>query len=229
MQLLCAKVCLQFIVHLFENATICAHVLECSCSRIHSYVTALSLQYFLEDFLEDTIYNIRTVLHGCQENIGSGIFQCCPMPKPYICCWDNISTVLLKRLFGRYSATFRQCSMVFKKILGLASVCATPLVVKTKGQNNENIHCQDNISTVLSKRLQQILRTTSKQCCLYDNIRCWDNVTTVFSRRLFGIYYKQHPASAAWLSRKYWIQHLLVLPHCLSDASAVGTTSLQYF
>ncbi len=60
-------------------------------------------------------------------------------------------------------------------------------------------------------------------------IRCWDNISAVLSRRLFGRNYIQHPDSAAWLSRKYWVWHLLVLPHCLSDAYIVGTTSLQYF
>ncbi len=65
--------------------------------------------------------------------------------------------------------------------------------------------------------------------CLYDNTCCWDNISTVFLKRLFGRYYIQYPDSAAWLSRKYWVWHLLVLPNCLSDASIVGTTSLQYF
>ncbi len=81
--------------------------------------------------------------------------------------------------------------MVVKKILGLASISASPPPVWY--------------------------------------ISCWDNISTVLSKRLFGRYYKQHPDSAAWLSRKYWVWHLLVLPHHLSDTSAVGTTSQQYF
>ncbi len=43
-------------------------------------------------------------------------------------------------------------------------------------------------------------------------IRCWDNISTVLSRRLFGRYYIQNLDSAAWLSRKCWVWHLLVLP-----------------
>ncbi len=224
--------------------------------------------------------------------LGLASVSVAPLPVWYIRCWDNISTVLLKRHFGIYyiqhpdSAAWLSRKywvwhlLVLPHCLSDTSNVGTTflqyfredfLVDTIYVQHPDSAawlsrkywvwhplvlpHCLSDTSVVGTTFLQYFwedflvditVYTTSGQCCMVVKkilglasvsaaplavwcIRCCENISTILSKRLFGRYYIQHPDSAAWLSRKYWVWHLLVLPHCLSDASTVGTTSLQYF